>query len=133
MRRWMMDAEPTSSTVGSAACPQVPPAGSLNVDHVSHFVPDMDAASTALERLGFTLTPFSSQSHRLERDGPLVPAGTGNRCVMLKQGYLEFLTPTAETPIADQLREAMRRYVGIHLVAFGTAAADSDHARLVKH
>jgi hypothetical protein len=120
------------SAVDSVAASQVPPAGSLNVDHVSHFIPDMDEASTALECLGFTLTPFSAQSHRLERGGPLVPAGTANRCVMLKRGYLEFLTPTAETPVADQLRSAMRRYVGIHLVAFGTAAAQADHERLVK-
>jgi len=41
---------------------------------------------------------------------------------MLERGYLEFLTPTGATPIADQLRSAMQRYVGIHLVALGTAA-----------
>jgi hypothetical protein len=92
----------------------------------------MDAASAELERLGFTLTPFSPQSHRLEAQGPLVPAGTGNRCVMLERGYLELLTPTGDTALAEQLRVAMRRYVGIHLVAFGTGAADIDHARLVE-
>ncbi|MGZ5147318.1 MAG: VOC family protein, partial [Burkholderiales bacterium] len=63
----MMNDERASSTLGSAASSQVPAAGSLNIDHVSHFVPDMDEASAALERLGFTLTPFSAQSHRLER------------------------------------------------------------------
>jgi hypothetical protein len=120
-------------TRGSDAIPaaQVPAAGELNVDHVAHFVPDIDAASAALERLGFTLTPFSAQSHRLEPGGPLVPAGTGNRCVMLERGYLEFLTPTGDTPVAEQLRVALRRYVGVHLIAFGTAAPDADHARLV--
>jgi hypothetical protein len=108
----------------------IPPAGALNVDHVAHFVPDMDAASAALERLGFTPTPFSAQSHRLSADGPLVPAGTGNRCVMLESGYLEFLTPTGDTPVADQLRAAISRYVGVHLIAFGTGAPQDDHARL---
>jgi hypothetical protein len=112
--------------------PQVPPAGSLNLDHVAHFVPQIDAASAAFKRLGFTLTPFSAQSHRLGPDEPLVPAGTGNRCVMLERGYLECLTPTGDTPLAEQLRVAMRRYVGIHLVAFGTGTADVDHARLVQ-
>jgi hypothetical protein len=109
---------------------QVPAPGQLNLDHVAHFVPDRDAAATALEQLGFTLTPFSEQSHRLERDGPLVPAGTGNRCVMLREGYLEFLTPFADTPVADQLRESIRRYVGVHLIAYGTPDADADFARL---
>ena len=62
---------------------QVPAAGTLNLDHVAHFVPDRDAAAVALARLGFAATPFSEQFHRLQADGPLVPAGTGNRCVML--------------------------------------------------
>jgi hypothetical protein len=109
---------------------QVPKPGELTLDHIAHFVPDRAAASDALERLGFTLTPFSEQSHRLEADGPLVPAGTGNRCIMLERGYLEFLTPFGDSPIADQLRAAMRRYVGIHLVAFGTASPDTDYQRL---
>jgi hypothetical protein len=111
---------------------QAPQAGSINLDHVAHFVPDTDAASAALEKLGFTLTPFSPQSHRLEPNGPLVPAGTGNRCVMLESGYVEFLTPTGATPVADQLRTAIERYVGIHLVAFGTAAPELDHGRLAE-
>ena len=111
---------------------QVPGAGKLNLDHVAHFVPHIDTASAALERLGFTLTPFSAQSHRLEPGGPVLPAGTGNRCVMLKQGYLEFLTPTGDTPVANQLRGTIKRYVGVHLIAFGTVMPDIDHARLGK-
>jgi hypothetical protein len=114
----------------SAACRQVPRPGILTLDHLAHFAPDVDAASAALERLGFTLTPFSEQSHRLRKDGPLVSAGTGNRCIMLERGYLELLTPTGATPNADQLRAAMSRYVGVHVVVFGTAAAQADHARL---
>ena len=108
---------------------QVPPPGTLNLDHVAHFVPSVDAASEALEKLGFTLTPFSAQSHRLEENGPLVAAGTGNRCIMLQRGYLEILAPTADTPIATQLRAAIHRYVGVHLIAFGTATPEADHAR----
>ncbi|HUP94114.1 MAG TPA: VOC family protein [Burkholderiales bacterium] len=115
----------------NAASQQLPPPGSINVDHVAHFVPDSERAAAALTQLGFTLTPFSVQAHRLTPDGPLVPAGTGNRCVMLERGYIEFLVPLAETPVADQLRTAMQRYVGVHLIAFGTAAAEKDHARLV--
>jgi hypothetical protein len=114
----------------AVAAAQVPAAGELTLDHIAHFVPDRHAASEALERLGFTLTPFSEQSHRLTADGPLVPAGTGNRCVMLERGYLEFLTAFGESTVADQLRAAMRRYVGVHLIAFGTSAAEADYARL---
>ncbi len=115
-----------------AASTQSPTAGQLNLDHVAHFVPHIDAASAALEKLGFTLTPFSAQSHRLEPEGPLVAAGTGNRCVMLQHGYLEFLTPTGDTPAANQLLASIKRYAGVHLIAFGTAAPDLDHARLAQ-
>lgn len=112
---------------------QPPSPGKLNIDHVAHFVPHIDAASAALEQAGFTLTPFSEQSHRLEPGGPLTPAGAGNRCVMLREGYLEFLTPTGDTTIAQQLRNAIQRYTGLHLIALGTVAPEADHARLAKN
>lgn len=121
------------TATGTNPASQSPSTGRLNIDHVAHFVPHIDAASAALEKAGFTLTPFSAQSHRLEPGGPLVPAGAGNRCVMLREGYLEFLTPTGDTPIAEQLRAAIQRYTGVHLIAFGTAEAGADHARLEKN
>jgi len=111
---------------------QPPSPGKLNIDHVAHFVPHIDAASAALEQAGFTLTPFSEQSHRLEPGGPLTAAGAGNRCVMLREGYLEFLTPTGDTAIAQQLRSSIQRYTGLHLIALGTVAPEADHARLTK-
>ena len=120
----------TPSAIAKLAAAQAPKAGKLTLDHVAHFVPHMDNAEPALEKLGFTLTPFSAQSHRLEPGGPLMPAGTGNRCVMFKRGYIECLTPTGDTQVADQLRAAIKRYVGVHLIAFGTSAPDADHARL---
>lgn len=111
---------------------QLPEPGKINVDHIAHYVPDIEAASAALVNLGFTVTPFSLQSHRLDAGAPLVPAGTGNRCVVFKTGYLEFVTPTGDTPLAGQLRAAMERYVGVHMIAFGTATPDADYARLAK-
>jgi glyoxalase-like protein len=111
---------------------QIPPPGELTLDHLAYFVSHVEAASTALEKLGFTLTPLSAQSHRLEPGGPLVPAGTANRCVMLERGYLEFLTPIGDTSVAAQLRTAIKRYVGVHSIVFGTSAPDADYARLEK-
>lgn len=109
------------------------PAGrDLVLDHVAHFVPDMDGAAAALARLGFALTPFSAQQHRLAPDAPLSPAGSGNRCAMLRAGYLEFLTPTADTPVAQRMRAAIGRYTGLHLVCFGTNDAPRVHAHLAR-
>jgi hypothetical protein len=106
---------------------QRPPPGALYLDHVSHFVPDLDDAGAWLERLGFAVTPVSAQ---VTQEGP---AGTSNRCVMLADGYLEFLTPTMDTPNAARMRKSMRRYRGVHLVCFGTPAAAEEHARLERH
>ena len=106
---------------------QRPSPGTLFLDHVSHFVPDLDAASRTLAALGFAVTPVSAQH---TRDGP---AGTSNVCVMLEEGYLEFLAPTADTPNAARLRAAMQRHAGVHLVCFGTPAAEDEHARLGWH
>jgi len=122
----------TPSAIAKIAAAQPPKPGQLNLDHLAHFVPHMENAAPALEKLGFTLTPFSAQSHRLEPGGPLLPAGTGNRCVMFKRGYIECLTPTGDTPVAHQLRTAIQRYTGVHLIAFGTSAPDLDHARLAR-
>ena len=117
----------------NVAAAQIPDAGRLTLDHVAHFVPDIDQAVVDFAKLGFTLTPFSPQSHRITPDGPLVPAGTGNCCIMLRRGYIECLTATGDSPVADQLRAAIARYTGVHLVAFGTAAPHEDHARLSDH
>ncbi|HEV7820823.1 MAG TPA: VOC family protein [Burkholderiales bacterium] len=122
----------TPSAFEKLAAAQAPKPGKLTLDHVAHFVPQMDTAAVALEKLGFTLTPFSAQSHRLEPGGPLLPAGTGNRCIMLKRGYIECLAPIDDTPVANQLRAAIERYVGVHSIIFGTGAADRDHARLAR-
>lgn len=51
---------------------------------------------------------------------------------MFEHGYLEFLTPIGDTPNAAQLRAAMQRYIGVHLIAFGTADAPRDHRRLAE-
>jgi hypothetical protein len=106
---------------------QRPPPGQLFLDHVSHFVPDLNAAGRLLEALGFAVTPVSVQ---VTQDGP---AGTSNRCVMLADGYIEILSPTADTPNARRLRKSMRRYRGVHLACLGTPAAAEEHLRLKNH
>jgi hypothetical protein len=107
--------------------PQTAAPGTLVLDHVAHFVPDLEAAGRALAALGFVVTPVSVQA---TQEGP---AGTANRCVMLDGGYLEFLSPVADTPHARRTREAMARYAGVHILALGTPAAAEEHARLARH
>jgi hypothetical protein len=106
---------------------QRPPPGALFVDHVSHFVADLDAAARVFEELGFRVTPLSVQRT------PEGPVGASNRCVMLEEGYIELLSPTHDTPAASRMRSLMERYDGVHLVCFGTPDAEGEHARLAAH
>ena len=85
------------------------------------------AAVALLEKLGFHSTPVSM--HQVSGK----PAGTSNRCVMLREGYLEILAPTLDTPNARRVRARMARYAGVHLVCYGTPSAEAEHARLAAH
>src|SRR5512147_1962670 len=111
----------------TVAARQRPPVGTLVLDHVAHFVPDLAAAARTLEALGFTVTAPSAQ--RTEQG----LTGTTNICAMLDEGYLEFLAPAGDTPQARRLRAAMQRYAGVHLACFGTPAAQAEHARVGWH
>src|SRR3989442_8050490 len=93
---------------------QKPPAGELFLDHVSHFVRDLDAAAGLLEQLGFVVAPVSVQEVAGSRIG-------ANRCVMLEQGYIEILTPTLQPD------------PGLRLACFGTPDAEAEHRRLADH
>jgi len=99
--------------------PQTPAAGQIFLDHVGWFVPDMDAASAAFNRLGFPLTPFTVHMNE-QPDGSRVPSGTANRCAMIRRGYLEVLTrvPEVESKITEQMDAGLARYTGLHLIAF---------------
>jgi hypothetical protein len=99
------------------------------LDHTAFFVPAMAPAAEALERCGFRLTPFTVQTNR--EGAATVPSGTGNRCAMLRNGYLELLTATSDTPLSAQLKERIADHPGLHLAAFTSADAAAEHRRLV--
>src|ERR1700687_1327669 len=98
---------------------QRPAPGELCVDHVSHFVADLDAAARGFESGGVEGTATSVQKT------PEGPVGASNRCVMLEDGYIELLSPTHDTPAAQRMRKLMARYSGVHVMCFGTPDAES--------
>jgi hypothetical protein len=107
---------------------QLPSPGEIFLDHTAFFVPAMDAAAATLEQCGFRLTGFTVQTNR-EGD-ETVPSGTGNRCAMLRNGYLEILAATSDTPLSAQLKERIADHPGLHLAAFASADSAAEHARL---
>lgn len=120
----------TPTEAAAIAARQVPAEGTFVLDHLAHWVPDEPAASARLDALGFTMAPFSHQVTRAAPDAPPVSAGTANRTIMLRQGYIEILTTTGDTPNARTLKAGMARYVGVHLIAFGLSDPDAETARL---
>src|SRR6202035_4211596 len=108
---------------------QLPLGEEIFLDHVGHFVRDPQAASRGLARAGFAPTPMSVQTQP-DRAGAPQLTGTGNVTAMLTRGYVEMLFKTADTPLGGELETALKRYDGIHLVAFSVADAGSAHQRL---
>ncbi|MBY8978046.1 VOC family protein [Rhodobacteraceae bacterium NNCM2] len=110
----------------------LPGPGEIFLDHIGHFVPDHAACSQALEQSGFTVTPFSAQHAPDPETGLPSLTGTGNVCVMLRKGYLEFLAHTADTAIGREFMEALKRRAGLHLAAFAVPDAETMLAELSK-
>ena len=106
---------------------QRPPAGELCLDHLAHFVPDLDAAAAVWEKLGFAVTPVSQ--HNVSGK----PAGTSNRCVMLEEGYSNCSRRRWTRLTRSACATRMKRFVGVHLACFGTPDAAAEHARLAAH
>jgi hypothetical protein len=111
---------------------RLPVGDEIFLDHVGHFVADVDSAAQALTRAGFAPTPPSIQVNPDPAGGRPQKTGTGNVTAMLDRGYVEFLFKTADTPLAQQFETAMARYRGLHLAAFAVADAAAFHARLEK-
>src|SRR5262245_12634470 len=102
---------------------QLPTGDEMFLDHVGHFVRFPDAASRALERVGFAPTPKSIQVNPDPAGGESQPTGTGNITAMLGRGYMEVLFQAADTPLGRELDYSMGRYTGVHLIACSVADA----------
>jgi hypothetical protein len=108
---------------------QLPLGDEIFLDHVGYFVADLEAAGRQLERLGFQVSLLNVQYNANEQ-GDLVHTGTSNRLALLDRGFIEVLAATGRTPLADQLRKAMARYQGLHLIALTHADMTAQRSRL---
>jgi catechol 2,3-dioxygenase-like lactoylglutathione lyase family enzyme len=108
---------------------QLPVNGEVFLDHVGLFVRDLEDAGRRLERLGFRVSPVNLQQNADEA-GTLRPSGTSNRLAVMRRGFIEILAATHDTPLADQLKQALGRYQGIHLIALSHPDVPAQRARL---
>ena len=100
------------------------------LDHVGIAATDLGALAADWEKLGFCLTPLARHSGRRTPDGPVVPFGTGNRCVMLREGYLELIAIVDPGAFSNTLDRFLARYAGIHILALSIEDEDANLARL---
>jgi len=91
------------------------------LDHVILAVRNLDAAAATYRRLGFTLTPRGLHEGK----------GTGNHCIMFKDGYIELLGIVDETGAKGRLAERVdaQGEGGLGL-AYGADDADKAAAAL---
>ena len=104
--------------------------GAIGLDHVGIAGADLSALSDRFEKLGFLLTPLARHSGKRTPDGPVVPFGTGNRCIMLRAGYVELIAIVDPGAFSNTLDRFLARYAGIHIIALDVDDADTNLARL---
>ena len=107
-----------------------PNAQAAGLDHVGIAGTDLFALAERYERLGFLLTPLARHSGKRTPDGPIVPFGTGNRCIMLREGYLELIAIVDPGAFSNTLDRFLARYAGIHILALDVEDAEPNLARL---
>lgn len=102
----------------------------IGLDHVGIAGKNLFVLAECYERLGFLLTPLARHSGKRTPDGPVVPFGTGNRCIMLRAGYLELIAIVDPGAFSNTLDRFLARYTGIHIIALDVEDAEANLARL---
>ncbi len=92
----------------------------IALDHVGVVTRDLAALAAQYERLGFTVTPLARHA-----DGRI-----GNRCIMLRHGYIELLAVVDPNARSATLERFLARYAGVHILAFSVAGLQAELARL---
>jgi hypothetical protein len=92
----------------------------IALDHVGVVTRDLATLAAQYERLGFTLTPLARHA-----DGRI-----GNRCAMLRQGYIELMAVVDPNAGSATLERFLARYAGVHILAFSIADPQAHVTRL---
>lgn len=116
------------------ANPQRQPAAVLsdidNLNHVGMAVRDLADTVRRFEAMGFQLTPYSPHSAAWKPGEPVQPQGSGNRCVMFANDYLEILASENPAQPADRITNFLKRHQGAHIICFNTPRPEDVDRRL---
>jgi Glyoxalase-like domain len=99
-----------------------------NINHVGMAVRDLAATAAQFKAMGFQLTPFSPHSGAWKPGEPIQKLGSGNRCVMFANNYLEILGTENNDKPPPRLADFLNRHEGAHIICFNTEAPSAlDH------
>lgn len=93
-----------------------------NINHVGMAVRDLAATAAQFKAMGFQLTPFSPHSGAWKPGEPIQKLGSGNRCVMFANNYLEILGTENNDKPPPRLADFLNRHEGAHIICFNTEA-----------
>lgn len=101
-----------------------------NINHVGMAVRDLADATRRYEAMGFQLTPYSPHSAAWRPGEPVTPLGSGNRCVMFADTYLEILASEDPTKPAERIANFLRHHQGAHIICFDSDDCEAVDLRL---
>jgi hypothetical protein len=104
--------------------------GASGLDHVGIAGRDLAALAGEFSALGFTLTPTARHSGRRTPDGKVERYGTGNRCAMLRQGYLELISVVDPAAWTLGLDRFLARREGAFILALAMDDPEAELERL---
>lgn len=96
------------------------------LDHAGVAVPDLGAAAAEWEALGFTVQPLLPHMHAG------APTGTGNRNIMLREGYIELLATIDPAKPSATIARFLAHHTGIHVLTLATDDEEAAQARLAR-
>jgi len=102
-----------------------------SINHVGIVVRDMVATSKRYEQMGFTLTPFSPHSGAWKPGEAVSRLGSGNRCVMFANNYLEVLANEDSEQPSARLEGYLKHHQGGHIICLGSEDLPSVEKRLL--
>ena len=95
-----------------------------NLNHVGMAVRDLADTVRRFEAMGFQLTPYSPHSAAWKPGEPVQPQGSGNRCVMFANDYLEILASEDPSKPARRISNFLKRHQGAHIICFNYRAPE---------
>jgi hypothetical protein len=98
------------------------------IDHVGLLGRDVHAMRVAFERLGFTPTPSKLLMRWDAKTGERESLKQESSHAVLEHGYIELAAVLTDEP-QHYLTPYLRRYQGLHILAFRSGDIDADHAR----